>query len=1030
VSSQIVRLSVTEGRHMTRMRSARLLLLVPLPLLLAPVNSPHDPGSIAGVLLDPKGEPVRDTEVVLKWGSRSAQPVYEMDWGARLKTGPNGEFLVEGVRAGFVILRITAPDILPLSSEHLRLMPGHALEGIELRSPGYGGRILGSVIDEKGDPVAGAAVVVGKPILAFDVVRTLDWARRGGASAISDADGTFRTRPVPPGKHQINVYAAGFPRWRRDDVIVRELGEVPLEVILPRCLPGTWTLTGTVTNEDGQPLRKAIVQAVVPATPPQREPAYRIVTSGTEEDGQFLLVGLPPDTTIPIEAYHLDHGTWWGEMKQEAGDHVTRAVTLLPGPGLRGTVIEPDGSPRKRDDLRMIPRRVAEGGWEHAVYVDQTTDEVGAYSFRGLLPGEYVLSSGVPATWDGRSKTLRIGPERDIAVHDLVYRMGATVRGVVVDPAGRPIERAEVSLYGGRGDGERDTTDAAGAFEVGQRSAADCYLHAFADGYWPVSLECAFDCGDVFEGVEVRLGAGPAISGVVRDVGGEALAGARIRVTGNHSAWVGTTPTWLYRDVRSDYATTTLDDGTFTIRGVTASSAGLIVAKDWDARCVDTRVRPGPPAAGPVRPLIHLRRLANHAFVPAGGVVVDVPRGGDVEGVEIRLTEGLPADELCTVSGRIEDPAGFFAGEDELKLLLSETLLGPHDLVLSKHPEVPNLDAIPVRLDGRFSAPGVIPSTYTIIAGANTEYLQLGELSLQPGERRDLGAIRIPIPGSVEGTALGEDGKPADGEAYVVAGRDSSDTWRAHINDGRWGLAKGAIDPAGHYRIDGLMPGYWFLRVVYPANHSRPPMCGIKRVFVDGGTRRLDLDHDYRGGFAGRVVRPSGTPVPEATLHLYSDWCVGKPKAKTDEDGRYKVSGLPAGTYSFEITCPRYWPTRVPAFAVPEEGLVTMDDVVLWPAAILKGRIVRPEGRAGRWTGPGPTIELWTATRRVRQEWWAHLTNEGEFESRPLEPGTYVVKARDPDSPTGFWAESEPVELAEGQVAENVVVELPLEDNR
>jgi uncharacterized GH25 family protein len=984
-------------------------------------------GSISAVLLDPKEEPVRNTSVNVSHTVREHTDARRGGWsqGASLETatGPAGELTLAGIHAGFVDLRVTIPGMLPVSVETVRLREGEALVGLRWQSPGYGGRLLGSVIDEEGEPVAGAVIEVGERAHLQDVAVAL--GRANAATAIADQNGDFYAEAVPPGKHEVAAYAPGYPRSSLTEVEVAEGGEVALELVLRRCLPGTWTLAGTLTDPEGRPLKGATVLAAMPARYPHPHRPYEVRRRCSGQGGEFVLDCLPPDEPITVEAYDVDHGTWREELRSEAGEYVARAIELQAGPGLQGKVIGPDGRPLVRGEVRLRMERVAPGGWETAASPTLQTDETGAYRIVGLLPGTWGYKAGASFAWVASAEGVVLAPESGLIRHDIVFPSGATVRGVVVGPNGEPIPGAHVAFQRGWGGDERTRAGADGAFELSGLSPGHGYVHAQALGYCPTSIEVTLEHGDLFEGLTLQLGRGTTVSGRVLDPRGEPLPGADIRLGYKHVTWRGRIPAWSSSQIRHLPLALTEQDGTFTIRGVTARSLPLVVVSDWKTTYEDYRLTPAGPTEGPVRPLLVTWRLRSGEFSPAGGVVVDLAAGRDVSGVEIQLTNGPTEDQLCSVTGRIEDPADHFESVSGLTVLLSQWVLGPDDIVTHVGEAYIWYDKASADTEGAFRVERVLSGTYTIIAGARTDYVQLGETVLQPGQGVDLGTLQIPVAGAVRGTALDPQGQPLKG-AWVIAHRNPRSVGRGHPGGERWTGPKAEIDELGHYRIDRLDPGYWFLRTTGGRIDEVHPLSAVKRIFANGKTAVLDFRPTYSGRISGRVTDSKGHPLPNVSLRMASGWVAPDMLAATDADGHYECSHLPPATYSVWATHPGCWPALPVAVEVSADRPAVVADFVLYPAAAIKGRVIGAARVENEWQAERPLIEIWAPTHRVRNVAPTSVRPTGAFGTQPLDPGTYVIKARRPDSPSGYWAESEPVAVREGEVAENVIVELPL----
>jgi hypothetical protein len=84
------------------------------------------------------------------------------------------------------------------------------------------GDIRGTVVDESGSPLPGAAVEIRSPAL------------QGSRTALTEASGLFRFPLVPPGRYQVVASLAGFRRGERKDVraALGETTNVPFTLVV------------------------------------------------------------------------------------------------------------------------------------------------------------------------------------------------------------------------------------------------------------------------------------------------------------------------------------------------------------------------------------------------------------------------------------------------------------------------------------------------------------------------------------------------------------------------------------------------------------------------------------------------------------------------------------------------------------------------------------------------------------------------------------------------------------------------------
>ncbi|HYU98616.1 MAG TPA: carboxypeptidase regulatory-like domain-containing protein [Pyrinomonadaceae bacterium] len=78
--------------------------------------------------------------------------------------------------------------------------------------------------------------------------------------------------------------------------------------------------------------------------------------------------------------------------------------------------------------------------------------------------------------------------------------------------------------------------------------------------------------------------------------------------------------------------------------------------------------------------------------------------------------------------------------------------------------------------------------------------------------------------------------------------------------------------------------------------------------------------HSAGGGIEGKVTDPKGAPVAGASVTITTEASPQRFTGVTDQEGHYKVEGLPAGTYAVVISAPGFNDARKESVAV-EEGV-------------------------------------------------------------------------------------------------------------
>lgn len=591
-----------------------------------------DLGSIAGVVLTEKGEPVGRFEIETRVAGGGFMGMAGMLPVGDVETPGEGRFLVTGLEAGKYRVAVFAEDLAPGRTGEIEVREGERTDGVEIRLDA-GHPLAGVVVTAAdGRPVEGATVsanLTGNELLA----RTGQGRTR---TATTGEDGRFVLTGLEEGPAFLRVTHPDY------SLAILEAVKVPAPEELRIELGAGGTLLVSLVRADGSPDagKMIIVQRNMPfqqfqaMVGPDGRTTFEHVPAGgwmvmrMDQEGMqkrgFAGAGLEVRTaevkngeTTTVEIRDAGGATIRGRVTR-GGEPISGAMVFLMKPGSNG------------QDL---------AGMKFG-----STDPEGAYEVDGVADGEYTISVSQPGAFVPLfSETITV------AGADLQRELKLPPGGAggrVVDDAGKGL--ADVQLIAvpagladfraGRLDesmrsfGGMTTSAADGRFHFDGLSPGRYVIRAFLEGRSSVYSD-PFDMPSLGDGpsdLRIALPAGESVKVEVRGPDGAPVAGAWLFVTDLEGRLL---PLGIMQGEKTDTsgaATLHLAEGRYRLE---AQPPGLPSVR------VPLDVRPG---AGTVR-----------VDVPAAGriaVFVRDPAGNPVANARVDLLDsrGSPASRRVT----------------------------------------------------------------------------------------------------------------------------------------------------------------------------------------------------------------------------------------------------------------------------------------------------------------------------------------------------------------------------------------------
>ncbi|MCB9896997.1 MAG: carboxypeptidase regulatory-like domain-containing protein [Planctomycetes bacterium] len=345
--------------------------------------------TVRGLVLDADGRPVPDADV---WLSDYGNP-FSGAFVARSDGG--GAFAIEAVG----VQRYVGARKPPWQPSGLHWLDDDVdLDApVVLRLGEAGASLAGSVRDEAGRPVVGAALTVGE-----------GWRGTGGDAppppqhALSDRDGAFAWDGLPPGSTNVDAQAPGFAPLRASVQLALD-APATLELVLrPGC-----RVTGLVLDAaDGAPLADAWVSS-------GRTGAFDTRRTQTDAQGRFALDDLPADR-LDLRADHRAYLTASAHLSLDPDAPCEQRFELVRGGTIRGRVLDAASGEPSPDWIVAAATPDDESLWDASCRPDAD----GAFVLEGLGQGPFSVSA--------------------VRLLEAGFVPGARLRGV--RPGGEPLE--------------------------------------------------------------------------------------------------------------------------------------------------------------------------------------------------------------------------------------------------------------------------------------------------------------------------------------------------------------------------------------------------------------------------------------------------------------------------------------------------------------------------------------------------------------------------------------------------------------
>lgn len=678
-------------------------------------------------------------------------------------------------------------------------------------------RLEGQAVDEDGDPVEGATIMLGSA---------------PPRTTTSDTDGSFAFD---------NLVGRRYPIYARSSdriggpVVVRLTEESPPALIRMHAGGG---IEVEVYDRENHPIAGATISI----------PSLDSISATTDSEGKVTIDNLPPgNTLLSARAPGFAKSTSYVSIPRAADTRSHQRFDLVPGIKVSGIVVDKDDKPVAGAKL-IAHDTSALFSVENPKKDGVVSDKEGRFELPAVPPGSIRLHAVHDDYAPSFGDILQVG---DTELSSITLRMseGGKISGKVVSSSGAPVSWATVRVVAGGDSPNRSVNrqliaDEEGEFAIRGLTPVELLVYASSDLASSKAIDIDLRSSPTKENLEVRLDVEGTLSGIVVDQEGEAIAEAQVQAIPNF--WDGADlktmtasgPSFATTDGSGAFVFHGLSDSKFQLRASRSLgdlSTGL--NKATNARTGDTGIKiiiasPGSVEGTVQRSDGNAPEIATvsigraSASVKKGAfLLTDIPPGKYelavsgpsfatryVGNIVVKTSEKLKLETIVvekgrSVRGRVVDSSG--SAVSGAKVVLAERVISDGKNLIPQNIGDSVTDGGGLRQavsddEGRFVLSGLGPKEWTVVA----DHPEFGRaLGIQIAKGIADEEIELPLleVGRIAGkVSINGEGKP---NIQVLLTSPSSSGHILVVRSGADGSFLVERTAAGEYKLSAMMGG-------------------------------------------------------------------------------------------------------------------------------------------------------------------------------------------------------------------------------